>query len=279
MPAGDLVVKPVQYEYMSVLMGTGSGIVVQECNGLDSLPDLRTNDQDRTDDHGSVPGLDLMGARHIDMSVAVDDDSHIDVTASMRTLARAMLPRNSNVPFIFMRPGEVKKQCFVRPRRRSFSSNSDMAAGLAKGDMAWVAHDPRIYSVAVTQAVIPLAAGEAAASVEVDYAGDFRTAPLFVIDGQGSDPRIAVSGQDEDVDGFSYNGRTTAFDLILAAGQQMVIDSKVKTATVDGVDAFGTRRNDNQWWQLMPGPNVINFSRSNPVGAQTLTVSWLTAWL
>lgn len=285
MPAGDLITAVtatfgVQYEWAGVLMGTNTKLIVDEVDGLDSMPELAASDIDRNDDHGTILGLDLLKSRDVTISLKVNGDSQADIIAIYRTLARVMRPIQATPPLVFQRPGEPKKQVFARPRKRDFPSNSDVALGLAKGKMNWLCPDPRIYSLVENHVQLIVPAGTQAGQIVVHNSGDFHTWPRFVLSGSGQNPRIAVSGQTADpLDGTSYNGRTTAMDLVMAGGDSLAINPKLKTVSLNGANVYGVRRSDNQWWELMPGDNTVQLSRSVYNSQQTLDIYWYDAWI
>lgn len=276
MSAGDLLTGVgVQYEYMGILFGSGTNNIVAEITGLDSMPELVTEDVQRTDTHGASEGTDLMASREIVMTLnAVRDnvfgnDRHAQILSFYRDLARVMTPRDDRVQFCFQNPGEDAKQLWVRPRRRDLPNTGDVATGLSVGSLAWVAPDPRIYSLEQHSASITLPIGVASNSFIVDNLGDFYSDPIVTITGAGANPRItngAVS-------------RTVAFDLAQGSGQTLAFDFGLRTAKLDGTSVYSARRTDNQWWSLEPGENTIAFNRSVTTAAQTFTIFWYDAWI
>lgn len=269
-----------QYEWAGVLFGTGTPLIVESMEGLDSMPDFNSDDTDHNDDHGTLPGIDLMKGREITMTINVDGASHADVMAKYRTLARVMRPLKVDVAFAFQRPNEVKKQVFARPRKRSFPSNTDVAHGLSRGALQWMAGDPRIHSLVENHVQIVLAAGNNSGQVVLHNSGDFHGYPRFVLSGAGSNPRVAVSAQTPDpLDGTNFNNRTTALDLAMGAGDVLAFNPKTKDIRLNGASAYAVRRNDNQWWEHMPGDQTVTFSRTATTGAQTLDIFWFDTWL
>jgi len=261
-------------------MGTGTKWLVEEMDGLDSQPDMQTDDLQRNDDHGAVLGTDLLTPRNITATLDYLGDSHADVMSAYRAMAKVTRPLAALYPLAFQRPGEVKKQVFVRPRQRQFPSNSDVAMGLAQGTVAWLAPDPRIYSLVQNHAQIVLGVGVATANVVIANAGDYRAWPRFVVSGAGTNPRIVVSGQTADpLDGTVFNGRTTALDVVMGVGDVLAVDAGLKTVTLNGANAYTLKRDDNQWWQYMPGNNTVTFSRTNTASAQTLDIYWFDVWI
>jgi hypothetical protein len=63
--------------------------------------------------------------------------------------------------------------------------------------------------------------------------------------------------------------------MVIASGQTLILDANDRSVTLAGVDMSGNVRTDNQWWNLMPGANLITFTRTNtPANTSTLTVKW-----
>jgi phage-related protein len=270
---GDLITGVgVQYQFGSMLFGTGSDCVVTSVEGLDSMPDLRTDDVERNDDHGSHSGIDQMQSRVIDMEATFSVDSHATAMASIRSAARVMRPQRSAElwKFVFQRPGEPRKFCWAKPRRRQFPSNYDLAHGRAEGKLQWYCPDPRIYRLAQSSYTITLNSGQNIATDEVITLGDFDTKPVLTITGQGTNPRIANADD---------GGRTVRFDLVMGGADVLVLDFARRTARLNGNEAYQYRRGDNEWWTLLDGANTVTVSRADVTGLQTYEFRWNDAWV
>lgn len=285
MAIGDLITgvsstRGNQYEWAGMLFGTGTNWIVTEMDGLDSQPDMVTDDSQRNDDHGGLVGIDLLSPRNITMAVDYLGSSHADVMAAYRQIAKVMRPLSALYPFAFQRPNEVKKQVFVRPRQRSLPSTADVAMGLAEGTLAWLAPDPRIYSLAQNHAQIVLGAGVATAAVVIANAGDFHAWPKFIISGTGTNPKVKVTAQTADpLDGTNWNTQQIDTTAVMGAADVLSIDANIKDIQLNGVNAYTLKADDNQWWQYMPGNNTITFSRSTTAGVMTLDIYWYDCWL
>jgi hypothetical protein len=241
---------------------------------------MNTDDNNRNDDHGAIFGIDLLASREISMDVDYLGDNHPDVMVAYRTMARVMRPLAVTYPFAFQRPGEVKKQLWVRPRKRAFPSNGEVALGLSKGSLVWDAPDPRIYSLAAKTATITLTSGQTSGSAVLTNAGDFRGWPTFLLSGAGSNPRITVSAQTADpLDGTVFNNSTVGLDLAMAVSDVLSINAQTKDIKLNGVNAYNVKRNDNVWWQYMPGTQTVTFTRPSSATTQTLTITYFDVWL
>lgn len=272
MAAGDLVVADYQYEYNSLLMGSGTPYTVTGLEGLWDLPAVRVFDLDRIDYHGAIPGEDLLSARSLVAEITATSSTQATMESQMLAMAQAFMVRSDDIPLVWQRPGQVKKMINCRPRRRSFKSDYEMAKGLADGVVELYAADPTIYSLAQKTQNIVLNAGTASGNGAFSNAGFFDSWPKFTLVGAGSNPRFA-NAQD--------SNRQVRIDITMAGGDTLVVDTHPlrRTVTLNGVDRYDLVRSDNQWWKLAAGSNTITFSRTATTGTQTLTVAWYDAWL
>lgn len=271
-PGGLIDGSGSQYEFGGILMGTGSSIVMDSVEGLDSMPDITSDDDDRNDTHGSYSGVDLMQARVIEMDIDLLGSTHALTLTSIRQLSKATRPRDDALlrKLVFQRPGEPKRYCAVKPRRRAFPSNYELAHGLAKGKLQFYAPDPRIYRLAESTKTITILDGTSQRTSELTTLGDFDTLPVLTVTGAGSNLRIT----NED------NGnRTVKWDVVMDADDVLVIDFENRTATLNGADAYSFKRGDNQWWKLLDGGNTIQVNRTGVVGPQTYEFRWHDAWI
>lgn len=280
MAVGDLVV-PYGYEFRGLSFGTGTDFVTEEVTGLLSSATARDSDVDKAHDHGSNPGTLLYGKRIISFNMKIKGTS-ADIEGKIATAQRifqAPRIRYTNVPepFVFQRPGGVKKVCYVRCTKRDFPSNFKTARGFAVGSVELVAPDPLIYSLTPSQAILTLDAGVVAGTNNATMNGDHAdgASPVLTITGPATNPIIQNATDD---------GRAMRFDVVLAANDALRIT--VKTRRVerrvglagDWNKEFGLTRTDNQWWKLLPGVNVINYNRTGSATASTLTIDWSDTW-
>jgi hypothetical protein len=271
MAAGDLVVANYQYEFNSLLIGSQTDYIVTAIEGLLSLPDVRSHDLDRQDRHGAIGGRDLLSGRKVIFDLSVIANSQGTIESNLRQLSRAFRPSSVDIPLVWQRPaGGPKRRLNCRPRRREFTAGYDVAHMLAEGAVELFAADPRIYSndVSTQDFIIPNSGNSVTANLH-SY-GDFPTPPTLTITGPVTNPRIS---------NVADNNRQIRLDVVMTAGQTLVVDVGARTVTLDGADRYDLVRGDNQWWEIQDGDNSITYNRTDTGAGSTLTMTWRDAWM
>lgn len=273
MAEGDLIVRDGQYEFNGVLLNDkateNDTIRVVGTSGLFDLPDMKVTDSELQDDHGGQVGRDLLTMRRIIMDLAIVATTKANLYTKVREVAAAFQPQSVLLSLIFQRAGIGKMWIPVRPRRLSgFDTSARMDHGYAEGSVMLLAPDPRKLNHAQSSQAIVIAASGTNNSGTVNMNGNFKggAKPILEIAGPTTNPRITNAAD---------GGRAIRIDMVIPSGQTLIVNAHDRTVTMGGVDYSASVRTDNQWWNLMPGGNLITFTRTNtPVNTSTLTVKW-----
>lgn len=263
-----------QYEYRGLVLNDGLNIMVLRTEGLFELPEFKSLEYELLDDDGGVVSADLLGMRRIVMDLAIRANSEPILQERLQQVRYVFQPQAIDYLFRFQRSGLGQRQLWARPRRMSgFNSDFRMPMGLVYGSVMLVAADPRILSPDEQNATITIPSGGISMGGTVNQAGNFDKGawPVLEIDGPVTNPRV-VNAADEN--------RSIKVDMVINAGQTLILDARKRTATMGGVDQYANVRADNQWWRLLPGDNSLTFSRTNsPVNTGVLRVKWYTTWV
>lgn len=273
MAAGDLITANYQYEYSGLLMGAGTSYIVERVEGLYSLPDIKSRDSDRQDEHGQYSGVDLLSGRRLVVRLAFNETSASSLESLLANAGRAFRPGTVEEPFVFQRPAQGGKRFVTaKTKRKSFDQEIDWhyARGVGRGIVELQASDPRIYSMTLKSQQVTLAGGASSASdLLIENDGDFETYATITLTGPTSDPRIQNATDDN---------REIKLDIDITT-ETLVIDTNRKTVTVDGVDRYDVVRSDSQWWKIQPGPNTIKYNRTGTVGDSLLVIQHRDTWV
>ena len=276
-----------QLTYNGLTLGAGTAYGISDLRGLDDLPELRTSDTPRPQDHGEYPGIDYAAGRTVDVALTVTAATDAAFRAAIQALEDATILRTAETALSFQNPGMASpRRVNARPRRRSIPNDWDHVFRIGRVALQFHATDPRVYddnqSSSSTAAAtsgggrtynrvynLTYAAGGAGGSITATNNGNFPTRPTARIDGPVTDPRI------ENVTA----GKFLQFSgLTLAAGDWLDIDFANRTVLLNGTASrYGFLTSTSSFWELAPGANEIKFTSGSATG--TLTLTWRSAWL
>lgn len=278
MPTPSLITRDGQYEFNGLLLNDATTdtntLRVAKVSGLFDIPDSKVTEVELQDDHGGDIGRELLSMRRIIMDLWVQSSTAANMYSKLQAIADAFQPLPTSLPLFFRRASVGTLFLPVRPRKLGgFDTGWDMEGGLSKGSVMLVAPDPRKLSIVDKTSVLTIASGGTTASGAAVMAGNFNggSKPILEIDGPVTNPRIVNAGD---------GGRTIRIDMVISAGQKLVIDTATRSVTILGIDQSANVRSDNQWWVLNRGSNAITFTRSNtPSNTGVLTVKWNDAYI
>ncbi len=278
MAAGDLITRDGQYEFNGLLLNDSVADVdslrVLGSSGLFELPDLKTNDSEMQDDHGGNVGRDLLTMRRIIMDLRVIASTKANMYNKLEAIAAAFQPQSTLLPLVYQRAGVGKRFLNVRPRRLGgFDLSAALDHGWAEGSVMLLAPDPRKLAFVQNSLAVTIAASGTTNSGTAAMLGNFKggAKPIIEIAGPITNPRISNAAD---------GGRSIRIDQVITAGQTLIVNANDRSVTLAGVDQSANVRADNQWWNLLPGANLITVTRSNsPATAATVTVKWWDSYV
>lgn len=268
--------------------GTDYEVPPEGINGF-GLPEVRTSDTPRPQDHGLFWGTDYFGKLVLTFDVTILGAGPGDATAKKDALAAVWQPpapglgTDAVAPLTITLPGQVPRALDGRPRRAAYNLEN-LKAGVIVATLQYDAADPRLYgaaSVLSTAAatagggrtynrVYPLVygAGGTGGTLLVTNLGNFPSRPILRVLGPSTTPRI------ENIEA----GRFLAADVAVAAGEYLEFDLDAHTVMLNGTASrYGSLLPGSSWWELAPGENSIKFTAADSSG--TLELTYRSAWL
>lgn len=218
----------------------------------------------------------------INAEIYADSSSMEDYLDSLK---ENYAPSTSVIPFYFKAPGVDERLVYVKPLGVKYDWEQIRRIGQAKAQFKMFAEDPRIYAATETSTNIPFSAGAltgfgfnlsfnfgfgGAATTDgaiVTNAGNRSTPATFTITGPCDGPSI----RDE-----TY-GHILAFNMSLAAGETLVIDTQFKTVRLNGTTNRRNTMTNFDWFSLQPGETFIRYGASVGTGS-SLNVRFRSAW-
>lgn len=279
----------------SLLMGPGTRYTVLP--GWDPFTRATRSPQsmERTQGHGSI-----RGSEWVDQAVVL-----IPISVNRVGATKAeWLEAHDELAAAFMAVGSTGETCelyfehggseyvlFGTPRTPRVDGDN-LSVGKSAEQLAFVAPDPRRYSAELTTVstglteylsglVTPFTTPFTIYTVlssgllDLTNTGRAESGLTVRIDGPIAGPQLVLQRPDGSVQMLSIN-------IDLAAGQFLLIDSKKRTALLDGVSTANFRGSSQWGWDkfpLLPGVTSLRFLGSDETNTAQATVSYRSAWL
>lgn len=251
--------------------------------GLDSAP-FRETIRDHEGQDGSFMDAEFEKGREIVISGSAYANTGT-MEAFLDTLKANYAPSKTLLQFFFRTPGVGTRFVYVKPRGVMYDWESFRRHGELRVAFKLFAEDPRLYAEVQTAVNVPFSSGAATgfgfnlgfsfgfgAAVTntgtlVNNVGNRPTPPTFVINGPCTNPSII----DETF------GHTLSFNIILAAGESLTIDTQYKTVRLNGVTNKRSTLFVPDWFYLQPGQTSIKYSAIVGAGS-SLDIKFYSAW-
>ncbi|MGW4784235.1 phage distal tail protein [Streptomyces sp. NPDC004230] len=264
--------------------GVGVAWFLQTFEGWDS-PEVRADLQDRENDHGSWFSPAYFGSRPITLTGTVEAPDRTSLQTAMEQLYVAASLSDTTLTVWEALP----KQVVVR---RSGKVLAQYASDrVATWSVMVTAADPRRYATDLQTGTIglpfstggltppltpPLVSNAVTVSGEITAtnAGTFETRPVFTITGPVTGPQIITQMPDGSIQSLIYTDA-------LFTGDQLVIDTDAKTATLNGVVSRRRYLTVPSGWPTIPASSTtsVQFRAQSYSASALLTAAWRSAWI
>jgi hypothetical protein len=248
--------------------------------GVQSTPDVRSNDVDRARTHGQWAGVDLLGGRAVTATVQVVAALDDPVWAQLKT---ALTPTGVESPLLLQLPGFADGrivQADVRVRRVSIPVDVERYQfGVPQAVVEWWATDPRFYDSELTELSVPVFGTQDNGAefdiefdlefggvvprgvVTADNVGTFGAPWSVTFTGPVTNPRIENQ----------LTGDTLEFTGTVPGGSSLTVGSLNRTVQLDGVSRYQWLDVRSQWFDLEPGSTQVRITAESGTGQATLT--------
>jgi len=277
-----------QITWGGLTFGPGTPYAVAGLEGLDDLPDVRTQDVPRPTQHGDYTGPDYLAARTIGLDlwlIAPDPDTLRTLTLALRDGTQ---PGTDVAPLVFVDQGV---QLSAKVRKRALPYNASALDRVGSASLEFYCPDPVLYSSTLHTAqtaayspsagrtyskVFPFSYGTQGTSGQLTAvnAGAAPSYPTLRIDGPVANPSVEQTNV----------GGALQFTGTLAAGDYLTIDTRTRAVVLNGSTPRRSWLAGGATWPLLlPGSNSFVFRGTalagQPLQQSLLTVSWRDASL
>ena len=271
-----------------VFGGAGSPYQILSVDGLESLPGIRNQDDNRGYHDGMFTGRDFLNGRFISIIFNTFGDSNGSAQTNYNTIQRILLPQTSGTtPLYFKFPNSPTSEHFVDARVRNLRTTVDpnYTYGYITSQVDFFCPDPNYYDNNLQTSVMQISAalgrtynktfnytyggGSATVTTTISNIGWATTYPIIRINGPITNP---VVGNSTSGDTLYFSGTYSALDLL-------EIDLYNQLITLNGAPA----RNlliSGTWFDAPPGNSNFFFTGTGTLAGTTqATVSWYSAYI
>jgi hypothetical protein len=283
--------------------GPGQGVQILDIDGLEDLPNLRVQDDNRGYQDGMFTGRDFLDGRYITMHLQIMTTGNT-VAESMPTYLAQLKTNMSSQQYgtgtlQFTLPGRGIQRVYARVRKRTITIDPNYTYGKALASIQLFCPDPRIYD-------------DAAQTTSLSTYGDkgrtYGTSPSYSGFTYGASPYLGWS-YDTTITGFSPRyadlpnaGNTPSYPIIqiqgpctnpsvtqggnfltinttLGATDIVSIDTLNRTIDVNGIPSRNLLTTSSRWFNLPPGTSTVGYSAATATSASTAKFTWRNAYI
>jgi hypothetical protein len=271
-----------------VFGGAGSPYQIQSVDGLESLPSIRNQDDNRGYHDGMFTGRDFLSGRSISIIFNTFGDSNGSAQTNYNTIQSILLPQTQGTtPLYFKFPNSPSSEQFVDARVRGLRTTVDpnYTYGYITSQVEFFCPDPNYYNNNLQTANMLISAalgrtynrtfnytyggGSSSVTTTISNIGWATTYPTITIQGPITNPII----------GNTTSGNILNFTGTYSALDTLEIDLYNQLITLNGAPA----RNlliSGTWFDAPPGNSNFFFTGTGTLAGTTqATVSWYSAYI
>jgi phage-related protein len=267
--------------------GAGSPYQIQSVDGLESLPTIRNQDDNRGYNDGMFTGRDFLSARTISIIFNTFASTGASAQTNYNTIQQALLPQVSGTTPLYFRLSNAAGEQVVNARVRALRTVVDpnYTYGYITSQVDFFCPDPNYYDSTVNSAVMSLGGGlgrvynrtynlvyltGSPPYTAVLNSGWATTYPTITFNGPITNP---VFGNFTQGKYLFLNGTFTDTDSV-------VIDLYNKLVTLNGQPARNLLLGNSVWFDAPPGTNqFFYYGTGTLAGTTSATVTWQSAYI
>jgi len=298
MPVASLV--NYSFAFNDFEFGGGNSVYqIMTIDGLEDLPAIRNQDDNRGYQDGMWTGRDFLSGRNLVFTITVRGDTNYNMNYYLDLLQANLVPQQQGTGLLqFQLPGSDLQRIDARVRRRAIQINTDYSSGMATATYEFFCPDPRYYddeekSTDLTNATavagrtynrVYTATATNPANPDqtgMSYGGGAGAPNLITNDGWTTTyPEITIQGPA--INPKVTNVTAGAFLLIdatIGTNDQLVLNTDYRTVTLNGVNRRALLNNSSTWFAAPPGTSYYTFTATGTDGNTACVVTWRNAYI
>jgi hypothetical protein len=280
--------------------GGDSVYQIMTIDGLEDLPVIRNQDDNRGYQDGMWTGRDFLSGRTLTFVMTIRGDSNYSMNYYLDLLQANLVPQQQGTGLLqFQLPGSGIQRFNARVRRRAITINTSYSSGLATATYEFFCPDPRYYDDNLQSTDLINAttvAGRTYNRVYTEPPNSGSNNPyesgMYYGGGAGSPNLITNNGWTTTyptitIQGPAINPRVTnvsaglylQIDTTLGTEDELVLNTDYRTVTLNGVSRRALLNNASTWFAAPPGTSYYTFTATGTDGNTACVVSWRSAYI
>ena len=279
--------------------GGNSPYQIMTLDGLEDLPVIRNQDDNRGYQDGMWTGRDFLSGRTLIFTITIRGDANNSMQQNLNLLQAALVPQQQGTGLLqFQLPDDDLQRVNARVRRRNIQINTDYSSGMATATYEFFCPDPRYYDDAEQTTDLINAATSAGRTYNrvytatqtpnanpfqtgMSYGGGSTAANIIQNDGWTTTyPLITITGpcinpKVTDVTGSAF----LLVDSAIGTEDTLVLNTDLRTVTLNGVNRRALLNNSSTWFAAPPGTSYYTFTATATDGNTSCVVTWRNAYI
>lgn len=267
--------------------GAGSPYQIQSVDGLESLPTIRNQDDNRGYNDGMFTGRDFLNARTVSIIFNTFASTSASAQTNYNTIQQALLPQTSGTTPLYFRLSNAAGEQVVNARVRALRTVVDpnYTYGYITSQVDFFCPDPNYYNNLTQTAVMAvldpvgrtynriynLLYGNSTNSIQttISNIGWATTYPVISLVGPIIDPIL----------GNVTTNNYLNFTVTLNSAQTLVVDLYNKLVTLNGQPARNLLTSGT-WFAAPPGNSIFSlYGTGTAANVTAATVTWNSAYI
>ena len=277
------------FAFNGFVFGGGSSVYqITSVDGLETLPGIRNQDDNRGYFDGMFSGRDFLGGRTIVINLITLAGNGYSAQYNFNLLQQALQPQQSGTtPLQFQLSSSGALQfANARVRGHQTTVNPDYTYGKIISQVTFFCPDPNYYDNTLQSQTMTYSAplgrtypriypltfggGSQTQTVNINNAGWATTYPAITIQGPVTNPIV----------GNLTTGQSLNFNYTMGTSDTIAIDLLNRTILLNGNPARNLLLGSSQWFAAPPGTSQYYFSGSvTTYGVTNAKVQWNNAYI
>lgn len=276
------------FSFNGLTFGGGtSPYQILSVDGLEGLPAIRNQDDNRGYNDGMFSGRDFYGGRTISVTILCMGQGVNSAQTNLNTLQSTLLPQQSGTtPLYFLLPPNSEQ--FINARVRAFRTTIDpnYTYGYIVAQVEFFCPNPLYFDSTLQTASLSVSAAPGRTynrTYNLIYGyGSLATTTAIVNSGWATTyPTITLTGPIfNPILGNVTTNQYLYFSATIANTDTLVVDLQNKLVTLNGVSARNLLVGNSEWFNAPTGTSQYYLTGSLSVaGTTTCVVSWYNAYV